>query len=133
AYSNEGYGTLRRVLESTSGKSYGDLMAELIFQPLGMSATRVDSLGEAIPNRVSGYTWDGHSLREINNRVPLGLVVAGGLVSSIGDMAKWGAALQMEKLVSQATLEQIWATGSRPGSFDRRRMMWGGGGMGTGI
>jgi D-alanyl-D-alanine carboxypeptidase len=133
AYSNEGYGILKRILERASGKPYGELLSEQVFQPLGMTSTSVDLPTEVIPNRATGYTWKDGALREINNRVPTWFMGAGGLVSTIGDMAKWGAALQTEKLISQATLEQIWATGDRPGSFDRRRMIWGGGGLGTGI
>ncbi|MBL8216287.1 MAG: beta-lactamase family protein, partial [Bryobacterales bacterium] len=40
-YSGEGYVYLQRILEKVSGKAFGELIGELVFQPLGMSNTTI--------------------------------------------------------------------------------------------
>lgn len=56
-YSNAGYGVLDRVLERASGRSYAEFMEAEVFQPLGMTRSRVSTgadLGEAAAVRYDG-------------------------------------------------------------------------------
>src|SRR6266446_941525 len=55
SYSNLGYVTLGIVIHQVAGKFYGDLLHERIFQPLGMTTTRIISEADIVPNRAAGY------------------------------------------------------------------------------
>ena len=52
-----GFFLLGMMIEKISGKTYEQFLSERIFQPLGMSDTRLDSRAEIIPNRADGYSW----------------------------------------------------------------------------
>jgi CubicO group peptidase (beta-lactamase class C family) len=54
-YSNTGYLLLGALLRKVSGKFYGDLLAEQVFRPLGMSTARVISEADIVPHRAAGY------------------------------------------------------------------------------
>jgi CubicO group peptidase (beta-lactamase class C family) len=54
-YSNTGYVMLGLVIEAVSGQSYGDFTEERIFQPLGMTHTRMADARAVIPDRALGY------------------------------------------------------------------------------
>jgi len=55
SYSNLGYLTLGVLIHRVSGKFYGDFLQERVFQPLGMTTTRIINEAEIIPNRAAGY------------------------------------------------------------------------------
>jgi D-alanyl-D-alanine carboxypeptidase len=55
SYSNTGYLLLGLIIESVSGKSFGTFLQERIFEPLEMTATRVNDPNESIRNRACGY------------------------------------------------------------------------------
>ena len=106
-YCNTGFSLLGYIIENVSGKNYWDFMSERIFRPLGMNATtnRLPSL--IIPNRASGYEQTNHVL--INRDYDLTEVFsAGAIASTVGDLAKWNAALDGETLLNAATKEQMW-------------------------
>jgi CubicO group peptidase (beta-lactamase class C family) len=48
---------LGMMIRKVTGQFYGDFLAERIFRPLGMTATRIISERDIIPNRSSGYEW----------------------------------------------------------------------------
>jgi len=54
-YSNLGYLTLGVLIHRVSAEFYGDFLQEKVFQPLGMSTTRIISEADIIPNRAAGY------------------------------------------------------------------------------
>jgi D-alanyl-D-alanine carboxypeptidase len=109
AYSNTNYHLLAMIIHKLTGKSYGDFLRERIFDPLGMTDTRVISLSEIIPNRAAGYLLakDGWRNGEFIAPSILGYG-GGGLRSTVLDMAKWDAALDTERVLKRATLEQMW-------------------------
>lgn len=56
AYRNINYMLLTRIVEVASHKSFARFMHERIFQPLGMTHTRIDDdTTEVIPHRATGY------------------------------------------------------------------------------
>jgi D-alanyl-D-alanine carboxypeptidase len=107
-YNNTGYFLLGMLIETVSGKAYGDFLNERIFRPLGMTETRVNDLGAVIPNRAQGYSWDGRTLRNGEYVSPTQPFAAGMLVSTVADLVKWDAALGTERLLKKSTLEQMW-------------------------
>jgi D-alanyl-D-alanine carboxypeptidase len=124
-YSNTGYILLGEIIEAVSGKSYEAFLAERIFKPLGMTATKVCTSLEMCPRRASGYEWQGNGFHAVNTLPPEspdlslarnasfgagsgGLAYRGALASSVIDLAKFDAALSTEQLLKRSTLEQMW-------------------------
>jgi D-alanyl-D-alanine carboxypeptidase len=108
AYNNTGYYLLGMLVEKASGKRYGDFLAERIFKPLGMTRTRPNNPKEVIPGRAAGY---GEIFGVLINRDPItptSAFAAGNLVSTVGDMVKWDAALAGGKLLSASSYDQMY-------------------------
>lgn len=108
SYSNSGYFLLGLVIEQLTQQSLNTFFTERIFQPLGMTATRINDLHALIPHRATGYTW---TEGEWQHPDYIGLThhfANGGLVSNVLDLAKWDAALYTEHILPQADLEAMW-------------------------
>jgi CubicO group peptidase (beta-lactamase class C family) len=106
-YCNTGFNLLGYIIENVSAKNYWDYMNERIFRPLGMHATTNRLPGVVIPHRASGY--------EQTNRVHINrdydltdVFSAGAIISTVGDLAKWNAALDKDELLTAATKELMW-------------------------
>jgi CubicO group peptidase (beta-lactamase class C family) len=109
SYSNLGYLTLGIVIHRVTGKFYGDFLQERIFEPLGMSTTRIISEADIVPNRAAGYRLVKGELKNQEWVSPtLNTTADGALYFSILDLAKWDAALYTEKLLKRSSLEQMW-------------------------
>jgi len=102
-YNNSGYVILTAIIEKVSGQSYADYLAEHIFQPLGMQATRYDNADIVLPNRATGYTWDGAAYHNAEFFDMSNVAGAGGLVSTVGDMYKWDRALYGDIVLSESS------------------------------
>ena len=106
-YCNTGFSLLGYIIENVSSRNYWDFMGERVFKPLGMLATtnRLPSL--IIPNRAAGYEQTNHVW--INRDSDLTEVFsAGAIASTVGDLAKWNAALDGDRLLNAANKEQMW-------------------------
>ena len=106
-YCNTGFNLLGYIIENVSGRNYWDFMAERVFHPLDMQTTTNRLLSLVIPNRASGYeqtkqVWMNRDcdLTEVFS--------AGAIVSTAGDLAKWSAALDGDRLLNAASKEQMW-------------------------
>lgn len=108
AYDNTGYYLLGVIIEKASGQSYWQFLDERIFKPLGMNATRSTDPKPIVPNRASGYEWKNDHFENRPVLLPAIAFSAGSLLSTVGDMAKWDAALYTEKLLKKSSLDQIW-------------------------
>lgn len=108
-YSNSGYVLLGFLIRKVTGEFYGNVLQQRIFQPLGMKATRIISEADIIPNRCAGYALVGGVLKNQEWVSPtMNTTADGALYTDVPDMAKWDAALYTEKLVTKASLDQIW-------------------------
>jgi D-alanyl-D-alanine carboxypeptidase len=106
-YCNTGYNLLGYIIENVSGKKYWDFMSERIFHPLQMTATRDRRPGDIIPNRAAGYEQTNHIW--INRDYDLtDVFAAGAIVSNIGDLTKWNAALDSDAILNGSSKEQMW-------------------------
>jgi len=119
-YDNSGYVLLGAILEKVTGRPYAEIVDEMIFRPLGMSASRYGSDRPIIPGRVAGY-----------QRTPGGVVnapflsmtqpyAAGALVSTVDDLACWQAALDAGRVLKPETLRRMWTPARLPGGSDTR-------------
>jgi CubicO group peptidase (beta-lactamase class C family) len=125
-YSNLGYLTLGILIHRVTGEFYGDFLRQRIFQPLGMTSTRIISEADIIPNRAAGYRLVKGKLKNQEWVAPMVNTTAdGSLYFSILDLAKWDAALYTEKLLKKSSLDLMWtparlkggeANGGRPNS-----------------
>jgi CubicO group peptidase (beta-lactamase class C family) len=96
-YSNLGYLTLGVLIHRVTGEFYGDFLQQRIFQPLGMSATRIISEADIVPNRAAGYRLVKGELKNQEWVSP-----------TLNTTAKWDAALYTEKLLKRSSLDLMW-------------------------
>lgn len=91
-YNNTGYGLLAEVVARVTEQPFPQWVREEIFEPLGMHDTRFRlHADEIIGNAANGYLWsDGNYLegRDIG-----GSLGAGGVYTTLADMARWMAHL----------------------------------------
>ena len=107
-YSNSGYSLLGYIIETISGASYWAFMRERIFQKLGMTKTGDRDPQYIIANRATGYEWENEKL--VGRDYDLTDVFsAGAIVSTVGDLAKWDAALRNDTLLKKETKLQMWS------------------------
>ena len=108
SYCNSGFNLLGFVIENVSGEDYWRFMRERIFGPLGMSSTTNRDPRGIIRLRASGYETNGAG-HYVNRDYDLTDVFsAGAIVSTVGDLAKWNAALDSERLLTEASKEAMW-------------------------
>ena len=112
SYNNTGYHLLGLIIQSASGKSYGEFLDERIFRPLGMKIT--PSKEPRLPNsiRARGYSWEIDAPKFSSKGKGNWATGAGGFASSISDLIKWNAALNSERLLKKSSLEQMWTQGT---------------------
>ncbi len=109
SYSNTGYVLLGIVIHKVTGEFYGDVLQQRIFQPLGMTSTRIISEADIIPNRSAGYELVNGEIKNQKWVAPsLNTTADGALYTNVLDMAKWDAALYTEKLLKKSSLDQMW-------------------------
>lgn len=84
-YSNFGAGLLGELLATKAGKTYGDLLAERIATPLGLSRT---GLVYPASNFAQGHDGEGNAVRGWSWNALSG---AGGVRSSVADVASFAA------------------------------------------
>jgi CubicO group peptidase (beta-lactamase class C family) len=109
SYSNTGYVLLGILVRKVTGQFYGDFLHERIFEPLGMSATRIISEADIIPNRAAGYRLVKGELKNQEWVSPsVNTTADGSLYTNVLDMSRWDAALYTEKLLKKPSLEQMW-------------------------
>ena len=115
AYSNSNYVILGGILEQVTGKTYGSVLNEHIFKPLGMENTYFAPLSEIPDNHASGYFSRPETFApapEVSHSL---MYAAGGLWSTIGDMAKWNEALYTNRIINRELIELAFAPQSLNG------------------
>jgi CubicO group peptidase (beta-lactamase class C family) len=106
-YSNSNYVLLGAIIEKLAGKDYGQFIEDQIFKPLGMKHSSYERVQKVIPNRVSGYlTLNGVYINGAYLSMSQ-LYAAGGLDSSVDDLALWDAAIDSDKLLKRSSWERI--------------------------
>jgi CubicO group peptidase (beta-lactamase class C family) len=137
-YSNVGYSILAEVITRVSGMAWSQYIADRVFKPAGMLATRTTTQ-EPVANRALGYT-DNDSLKEAADWVAVR--PSGAFLSTVLDLAKWDAMLYTDSILREATRREMWSAPTlndgtsawygfgwytnRPG---QRRQLWHGGGL----
>ncbi|MBI9070938.1 MAG: beta-lactamase family protein [Melioribacteraceae bacterium] len=110
-YSNTAFYLLSMIVERIEGKPLGQILESRIFAPLNMHQTRMANPEDIIPKRASGY-WENKT-GELINRFPTetsSTLGAGGLLSSVYDMAKWDEALYSDKILNEKSKQEMWTS-----------------------
>jgi CubicO group peptidase (beta-lactamase class C family) len=108
-YSNLGYVTLGILIHKVSGEYFGDFLQERVFNPLGMSTTRIMSEADIILNRAAGYRLDKGQLKNQEwVSQSANSTADGSLYFTILDLAKWDAALYTEKVLKESSKREMW-------------------------
>lgn len=107
-YTTYGYTLLGCAIEAASGKWFKDVMQAHVWDPAGMTATRLEERQDVVPNRARGYTlhWD----KSIKNAPYTDLSIkypGGGIVSSVEDLVRFGMAFNAGELVKPETVETM--------------------------
>ncbi|HEX5826195.1 MAG TPA: serine hydrolase domain-containing protein [Candidatus Limnocylindrales bacterium] len=93
-YNNTGYVLLGMVIERASGVPYEQFLREAVFDPLGMADTGYED-GDT-PGLATGYTSGFSPAAPIDMSIPY---AAGGLYSTVLDLARWAATIETDTLV----------------------------------
>ena len=108
-YSNAAFVTLGVIIHKATGKFYGDLLHEKIFEPLGMKTARIIDEADIVPNRAAGYRLVDGVLKNQEWVAPkLNTTADGSLYLTVFDMAKWDAVLYTEKLLKRSSFDLMW-------------------------
>lgn len=88
-YSNTNFLLLGHIIERLTDKRLGEVLAERIFRPLGMTSTQlVAEIDTVIPNLATGYLGDDkNGFRRAQHGYPQG--GEGGLTSTVDDLLIW--------------------------------------------
>jgi len=118
-YSNTGYFLLSMIVERIECRPLGHVLGNRIFGPLEMTETRMSDPEAIIPNRASGY-WINKA-GELINRNPTetsSTLGAGGLLTTVYDLAKWDEALYGDRLLSDESKSTMWESAVPARYFD---------------
>ena len=89
-YSNSGYWLLGQIVKRITGQSLRVYADSQIFQPLGMAHTHFhDDPGHVMKNRAMSYESNGAGSYRISYLQNFDKIGAGGLYSTVEDLAKW--------------------------------------------
>ena len=109
SYSTHAFILLSAIVQKVGGGKFVDQVHERIVKPTGMSTLQTDYQWIDIPNRTIGYRKDrqsGEIIRSNDADVSWKLG-GGGLISNIGDLARFAEAMINTELVSEKTEEMI--------------------------
>jgi CubicO group peptidase (beta-lactamase class C family) len=109
-YSNSGYFLLGLIIEKITGKAYEKVLAEQIFEPLGMQDSGYDHTAPVLLNRASGYRYAANSV-DLENADYTDMswpYAAGALYSTVRDLEKWNEALYTDRVLPRAALAKMW-------------------------
>jgi CubicO group peptidase (beta-lactamase class C family) len=90
AYSGEGYILLQFILERGLGRDLEADMQARVFRPLGMTRTSLKWREDFAADNADGWTLDGRAIPHDERSAPR---AAGSMDTTIGDMARFAAAL----------------------------------------
>lgn len=111
-YSNTGYILLGAVVASVAGQDYHDQVREAVFAPAGMTASGAFAIDDPVEDLPIGHVHAPaapHGWRENIVRAPIRGGPAGGGYATVGDLHRFARALQSGRLVSEASLDRLWA------------------------
>lgn len=118
-YSNGGFALLARILEVATGKAYGEVLREQVFEPAGMRDSGHEGHNALVPMLARGYTY-GMAGVEPPPYVEMSLKVGGGSVySTVGDLYRFARAVGDGTLIAPALADSLFGTIDSPTGHER--------------
>jgi len=109
SYNNTNFLLLAAILEAKTGKSYQQLVAEIIIEPLGLKNTGHASAKNIIKNMVTSYRGDKGTIKKNTNiDWPVYTFSHSAQYSTPEDLTKFMTALVKGAFVKPKTLKQLW-------------------------
>ncbi len=109
-YSNSGYALLALVVAQASGMDFASFLQRRIFQPLGMTGTVAHQDGvDEVAHRAYGHSLVDGRWQRTDQSTTSAVLGDGGIYSSLDDLARWDAALYDGRLLSRASLRQMFS------------------------
>jgi CubicO group peptidase (beta-lactamase class C family) len=123
-YSNSGFVVLGAIIEAITGQTYQDYLRAHVFEPAGMMSTDWTQPGQGTANIAVGYMRIGSDGRPVSpaagGDAPTGELAdntavvpwgnpSGGEYSTVGDLARFGAALLGNRLLGPAMTATVLA------------------------
>ena len=99
-YSNTGYILLGMIIERASGRTYGAFLEEEFFRPLGLTRTHYCATSPTDSGFAKGYSVQNGALVPAAYLSLTHPFSAGGICSSVADMARWEALFHRGQVVS---------------------------------
>ena len=111
-YSNSNFVLAAIIIERASGQSLNDFYRDALFARLGMTRTRWRTdFRELVPGRAQAYVPNDRGGWQLD--MPLnGVAGAGGLLSTVGDLQRWNAALETPAPENQRWVAMVLQPGS---------------------
>lgn len=107
-YSNTGYVLLGIIVHKVSGSFYGDVLAERVFKPLGMTTARIISEAELVANRAAGYRIVSGVIKNQEWVSPtLNTTADGSLYLTVRDVIAWDAGIRAHAVLKPGSWQQI--------------------------
>ena len=107
-YSNTGYVLLGIIIRKASGKFYGDVLRERIFEPLGMKTARIITEEDIVPHRAGGYRLVKGELKNQEWVAPkLNTTADGSIYLSLRDFVAWDAGVRAGRVLSAQSWKQV--------------------------
>jgi CubicO group peptidase (beta-lactamase class C family) len=110
-YSGMGYVLLAMIVAIASGQSFGDFLKARVFDPLGMKHTVAYDQSRPARHKLAHGYWKEKDQFERWD-YPMQTLGDGGLFSTLNDLFLWDQALNTERLVPKAALEQAFTSGT---------------------
>lgn len=104
-YSETNYHLLAMLIEQASGRPYEEFMLTRVLRPLGMRHTAFMKSPDQPDRRAVGHVLENGKIKRAPDLYPM---VELGLVSSIGDLARFDEALAKGRLLPRSVLERMW-------------------------
>jgi CubicO group peptidase (beta-lactamase class C family) len=110
SYSNSAYVTLGLLTSKLAGQHWSDFQSERLFEPLGMTTTRVISEKDIVKNRAAGYqlTEEGALQNQYWVAPSLNRLADGAIYFTVKDLVAWDAALRKGEFLKPESLEAWW-------------------------
>jgi CubicO group peptidase (beta-lactamase class C family) len=111
-YSNRGYLLLAEVVAATSGATLADLARERIFEPLGMNDTFFRDAETPLPERALRGHFEADDGTVYEEPARFHAVGAGGLWTTVHDLATWSANFDEDRLTGGWLPERLTTRGT---------------------
>ena len=110
SYSTHAWTLLGLAIERATKEPYAEVVRELVLEPCEMKSTEPDRPSRAIPHRAKGYEVadDGLMVEVFDDDVSWKLP-GGGWISTVGDLARFGAALTTNEMLDDERKDLFWA------------------------